>query len=115
MVFAQQGPHLAEAGRGLGAAADDGGDVGVVVVGEQKAVAAGGLQDDDVGSDMGVQRVGGMQRGDRGHGEVVAAARDSGVSVGCSGRQRRRLANTSRAMDAGRLGRECMGAAPLRW
>ena len=43
------------------------------------------------------------------------AARVSGVSVGRSGRWRRSRANISWAMDAGRLGRKCMGfvTAPM--
>ena len=71
-VFAQQAAHLTQGGVGLGAAFDRGGQVVTKLAGEAEAVDGIGLSHDDVGGEFGLQRVGGMQRGDGGHGGFVA-------------------------------------------
>jgi hypothetical protein len=71
-VLAQQAAHLAEHGGGLGAAAQGDGEVGVECAGEAEAVGGVCLEPDDVGGEPSLQRVGGVQGGDRAHGVVVA-------------------------------------------
>ena len=71
-VVAQQAAHLTQGGVGLGAAFGRGGEVAAELAGEAEAVHGVCLGHDDVGCELGLQRVGGMQCGDRGHGGFVA-------------------------------------------
>ncbi len=84
LVVAQQGPHLAQHRHGLRAAAAGGGEVIAVLGGLAEGIGVVGLGQDDSGGELGLERVGGVQRGDRGDGNVVA--RGAGVGRGGDGR-----------------------------
>ena len=72
-----------------------------------------GLGQDDVGGEFGLQGVGGMQRGDRGHRDLVTSSAGLGRVGGGAGRVAQRVAKISLAIEAGRLGRVSMMARAL--
>ncbi len=72
LVVAQQAAHLPQHRRGLGAAAVGDGDVVAILGGLAKGICVVGLGQDDVGGELGFQRIGGVQSGDRGDGDLVA-------------------------------------------
>ena len=113
---AQQAAHSPQHRGGLGAAAQRGGDVVAVLAGETKAIGVVGLGQDDVDSDIGIQRVGGMQRGDRGHGEVISRGEGLG-RVGGMLREAAAKAGEGFVGDGcGEVGEGMHdAAAPLRW
>ena len=107
LQFAQPLSHLTHHAGGLGATAQSRRKVVSVMAGEAEAVHGAGVGGDNLGGELGLESVGGMQSGDA----IAAssrAARSSGVSVGSGGRAPQSVVKISRETEAGRLKRVCI-------